>query len=284
MTGPGPVAIIGCGEMGRPIAIRLLKAGLSVVACDTNPTRTAPLADLGARVTGDLVEATRAAACALVLVNTEAQVRAVLEGIAPHRTPQMPIAIMSTISPAGMRDLSRHHACLVDAPLSGGPIRAEEGQLTILLGGAATDIDRFRPVLAPLASHILICGQVGAAQAAKVVNNILCHANTVLMAEALALGRSEGLNFEVLRQVMDVSTGRNYLTATSGAAERLYAGFTTEAASFQAILGILRKDIDIATSMARNKGQTLPGLTALSALLENLGEETFSTWSKVAGR
>lgn len=278
----GPVAVIGVGEMGRPVARRLLDAGLSVVVCDPDPGRTGPLVAAGARLAAQPSDAAQPAANILVLVNTEAQVRDVLADLATSRIAPRGIAVMSTISVAAIRDLARRHPGLVDAPVSGGPARAAEGRLTIMTGGELPDVEAMQPIFTHLASHVIHCGPIGSAQAVKVVNNVICHANTVLMAEALQLGLAEGIEIEVMRQVMEVSTGRNYLTETPGAAQRLYAELTKDRAAFAAILAILRQDLQIAVGSAETARQKAPALEAISELLGNLDDETRETWSRMA--
>lgn len=276
----GPVAVIGCGEIGHPVAKRLLNAGLSLVVCDPDPSRTEPLVAAGASMAVRPLHAAEAAANVIVLVNTEAQVCNVLADLATSARRR--IAVMSTISVGTMRDLARHHPGLVDAPVSGGPARAGDGRLTIMTGGELPDVEAMQPIFAHLASHVIHCGPAGSAQAVKVVNNIICHANTVLMAEALQLGLAEGVRIEVMRQVMEVSTGRNYLTETPGAAQRLYAEFTKDRAAFVAILGILRKDLKIAVGNADAARRNAPALKAVSELLQNLNDETRDAWSRIA--
>ncbi len=277
------VAVVGCGEMGGAVQRRLLARGVKVVVRDPDPTQTAPLLAAGAQVAADAAEAAGAADFVLVLVNTERQLREVFSEIAPVRPQGHGIAVMSTVSPKTMRELAGLYPRIVDAPVSGGPSRAAEGRLTFMIGGGADDVGGLRPTFEHLAAHVIPCGDPGAAQAAKIVNNVLCHANTVLMAEALLLGRSQGLDTETMRQVMDASTGRNYLTDARGAAERLYAGLTRDAEAFDAILQILRKDLDIAASVASAAGQQLPGVQALGALLHGIGGETFEIWRDLAG-
>ena len=117
----------------------------------------------------------------------------------------------------------------------------------------------------------------------KIVNNVLCHANTVLMAEATCLGMAYGLAPEAIRDVLEVSTGRNYLTQAPGAAAGLYGSYANERADFDGLLkGILQKDLRIAVEMMGEASMDLPGIRAIAALLESLGGETFENWRRAA--
>lgn len=288
MTKSQTYALIGAGNLGTPVARRLLDNWFDLTVCDRDQTRLRPLAVKGAKTT------TSVADCAshdviLSLVRTEAELSEVVEEIAcnrPGNAPKGRLVVLGTVPAIVLQDAAKRLApvsiSVVDAPVSGGAARARAGELTIMVGGANADIAALNPVFATLANHVFHCGGVGAGQAVKIVNNVLCHGVSVLMGEAMRLGLSQGLDPEIIAQVMEVSTGRNWLSAQPGLAAEVLGAQSVDRATFDGILAILQKDMVIAAELSDDAPGAYPMIKGVSDLIGGLGDETFETWRAVA--
>jgi 3-hydroxyisobutyrate dehydrogenase len=225
------VAVIGAGAMGDPIARRIHEGGYKLTVCDKNEDVLTRFAQLGARVTS------KAADCAssevvIVLVATGPQLRDVVlgpgglqSGLVDGNSPV--VAVMGTVSIATILEFQdsvrRSGLRVIDAPISGGVSGAENGTLTVMMGGETADIEFVRPVFSRLAGQLFHCGRVGSAQLMKIINNIVCIANVFISAEAYRLALEHGLNLAETAGVLDVSTGRNFVSADRAGVSSLYA-------------------------------------------------------------
>lgn len=282
------VAVIGVGAMGAPMAMNIHKAGFDLTVCDRNPAALAAFAERGVR------GVTRAADCAgcdavIVLVATPQQARAVVLGEdglrsgLDGRTPML--VIMGTIAPEAMRDLARElepsGVRVVDAPVSGGPVKAQASTLAIMMGGVAEDVDRLRPLMAAMGPSLFHCGPLGTGQATKIVNNLVGITTLMVAAEAYRIAGDNGISLPDAIPVFEAGTGRNFFTAQTKDAPEAYALWTATRDNFDSIQSILRKDIDLALAIGEGSGD-LPFTRALRAMLDTVGDDTFETWSAVA--
>lgn len=285
------VAVIGLGAMGRPMARRLAAAGFELTVCDADPSAMAAFADDSVRI-GRWPADCAAADVVLVIVATFDQVlttvsgtHGVLSGLNGTHRPLL--VVMSTVPASALaqlaQDLRAAGLRVVDAPVSGGVIGAEQGTLTIMTGGDPQDVEDARPILAALGSQHFHCGGVGTAQTMKLVNNIVCIANAAISAEAYELAARNGLSLGDVARVLDVSTGRNYLSKEPGTLQATYATMSRSPAAFASVMSILRKDMHLAGSLADETDGTYPALRALDSLLAAMGEETRARWHRMAG-
>ena len=276
------IAVIGTGNLGSPVAERLIATDHDVTACDSDPARLVPLAAKDAATT------TNAADCAdhdliLILVTTEAQVHKVTDTLA-RNAPKTPgiVAVLSTVPATAIGQTAQQLAAAgfqtLDAPVSGGAARALEGRLTIMAGGDKDTLTAARPILSAISDRIFHVGEIGAGQTIKIVNNILCHGISTLMGEALRLGMAHGLTPSAVAEVMEASTGRNWLSAEPGLAAQVLGDQSIDRATFEGILGILQKDMAIAAALAKEQDTPLPMIQGTADLIAALGEETYETW------
>ncbi len=284
------VAVVGIGAMGAPMARRIQAAGFELTVCDRNAKATGAFQERGAKV------ALTPADCAnsdivLVLVATPEQVRSVLLGehglVAGVSSARLPLlAVMSTISAEAIREIAAEiapsGARLIDAPVSGGVLKAEQGALTLILGGDPSDIARAAPVFASFGNRQFHCGQVGDAQTVKVINNILAIANVAIAGEAYRLAIENRLDIVKVAEVLDASTGRNYLSRDPSGPASAFASMVPDAAGFASLMGILRKDSGIAVEMTSRVDGDYPAIAGLARIIAALGDETFANWRRVA--
>jgi 3-hydroxyisobutyrate dehydrogenase-like beta-hydroxyacid dehydrogenase len=283
------VAVIGLGEIGRAIASRLLDQGHDVLACDRDDAAIDTAAALGARTT------TRAADCTssevvLVVVANDPQVRDVLEGadglLSETSAGKAPVVVvMSTVSVQAIKDMNgacrKRGISLVDAPLSGGALRAANGTLSLMVGGADEDVRRVRPVLDDLAAQVFHLGDVGSGAMIKIVNNVICAGSVFISAEAFRLAAENGVALADLLPVLEASSGRSFLTSDLDYALGTYAGITSSHELFEHTVASMQKDLELAEGVAADSAGAYPLLTGLAEILSTLGTETFENWNKV---
>ena len=221
MAATGPVGFIGVGNMGGPMAMNLVKNGFSLVVHDVDPlkadlwrTRGATLADSAAAVAGQ-VERT------ICMVETTGQAEAVIageHGLIRRARPGHIVVCMSTIDPFVARrlgdQLGAARIAMLDAPVSGGTVRAASGELSIIVGGAAETVAACQDLFRAMGKNIFHVGGLGQGLAMKLVNNMLVQVNAVAIAEALVLGVKAGLDPKTIYDVVRVSTGTSHAFET----------------------------------------------------------------------
>jgi 3-hydroxyisobutyrate dehydrogenase len=204
------LGFIGIGIMGEAMVLRLLEQGFALTVWNLTPDRYAKVVAAGAR---------RAQSPAAVAAASDIVLMCVLDapavenccfgenGLATAHGAGKIVVDHSTINPDATRDIAARLLRLaalrwVDAPVSGGPLAAREGTLTIMAGGEAADIAAVAPVMAALAGHFTPVGALGAGQTAKILNQAIVGAGYVLMAEALALAEAAGLRAAMLPECL----------------------------------------------------------------------------------
>jgi len=149
----------------------------------------------------------------------------------------------------------------IDGPVSGGPIAARAGAMTMLLGGDADAIAAIRPLIDLLTAKTVHVGGAGAGHAAKIVNNMLCAANLVLVAEAMRLGAAAGVEAEALLEGINAGSGR------SGVSEVNYPKWVLPGAFDSGFtMGLMRKDVALARDLAAGAGVEMPGFETIARI------------------
>jgi len=204
------VAFLGLGQMGTPMATRLLQAGHELTVWNRTPDRAKPLAAGGATVAGSPAEAGAGAAFAItMLANPTALTEVVLgeHGLAKGLGVGQVYIDMSTVGPHTVRSIAAQlpeGVATVDAPVRGSIGQAAEGRLEIFAGATDKDFERVRPILEPLGSlrHV---GGLGAGAAMKLIANLVLGASIAAVGEALALGEALGLGRAPLLDMLEGS-------------------------------------------------------------------------------
>lgn len=282
------VAFIGAGNMGAPMARCARRAGFELIVCDRNQVVLEEFAQEGVRVT------TEVAACAdadvvIVLLANDAQImdamlgeRGLAQAISDERHPI--ICMMSTTLPDTLRalqgPLQTAGARLIDAPISGGIVGAEQGTLTIMLGGEESDVQSVMPLMQSMGKRIFHCGALGSAEVVKVINNMLCVTNMFLTAEAIDLAQKHGVSFETLSPILAVSTGLNFLTADAEIGRAQYRAWARSAEAYTAIHNVVSKDLHLALTMADLAKINLGLLKGVSEYVDSADPEAMSRWMR----
>jgi 2-hydroxy-3-oxopropionate reductase len=203
-TPPASVAIVGVGVMGGAIATRLLDTGATVIVFDRDDKKTRALTEKGARAAHSAAEAARRAQFVITSLNSAKIVEAAVfgpEGVASSANADTLLIDMSSIDPDSTRGLAERFreatgGRWIDCPLSGGAPGALSGRLTVMAGGDEADFERARAVMDRLTANYTLMGPVGAGQATKLVNQVLCAIQFQAVAEAVALAERAGVNAE----------------------------------------------------------------------------------------
>jgi 3-hydroxyisobutyrate dehydrogenase-like beta-hydroxyacid dehydrogenase len=267
------VGFIGLGMMGNPMARNLLKAGHKLVVFDLNPEAVQKCADRGATVATALPDM---ASCRIIfiIVNTGAQLNEVLFGdnglVASLADGDKRIlVVMSTISPMLIKDIqqriSNSDITLVDAPVSGGPIIAELGQLSFMIGGADSESMKvLRPYLEAMGKDIFTVDGLGSGLAVKLINNIVALGNAYVFTEALAIGAEANLDIERVVEIMSASSGKNWCTDNW----EMYKAFLGLILAEPAFQQTAEKDIDTAIEWSADLGLDIPTLQHVRAIVK----------------
>lgn len=263
------IGIVGVGAMGLPMALRLRDCGFDVAVHDIDPRRTAAAREGGCRVEADAATLGRASELLIVVVVDGAQTRQVLFGDAPGGAARaLPagatVLLCPTISPEDVEDAAARLQALglgvIDAPMSGGPARARDGSMSLMVAGADAVVERVRPALDALSTRLFRVGtRPGHGARTKLVNNLLAAINLAGAAQAHRLAMHLGLDAAVTQAVIAQSSGQSWIG--SDRAQRWLAGD----AGVHARMALLAKDSALALACARDAGLQLPVAEAAAA-------------------
>ncbi len=266
------IGFIGIGNMGRPMSANLVKGGYTVILYDLDAKRAKHAAEgIGAKSATSLAELGSQADAIVTMLPTGKEVRACLleteGGALAANLPKGAIVMdMSSADPVGTRelhaDLARRGLLLVDAPVSGGVPRATDGSLAIMIGGDAAAVAQAKPVLGKMGTRLFEVGGPGNGHAMKALNNFVAGTGFIAVAEAVLVGKSFGLDPNVMMDVMNVSTGKNFNTEHVAKQHLISRQFASGFA-----LGLLAKDVGIADDLAKALNIHSPMIDMSSALL-----------------
>jgi 3-hydroxyisobutyrate dehydrogenase-like beta-hydroxyacid dehydrogenase len=215
------VGFIGLGIMGSRMAASLRRAGHELTVYNrTRATAEAWAAEHGASVAATPAEAGAAADVVITMVVDGDQVQEILlgpGGVAEGAAPGTLCVDMSTIAPSQTRAigsaLAERGLSLLDAPVTGSAPRAEDGTLTIMVGGDERDFERARPLLDAMGALVLHVGPLGQGEMLKLVNNAVAAANAATLAQALVVAKATGVDLEALVAVMGAGSGGSAMLA-----------------------------------------------------------------------
>lgn len=262
------IAVIGCGAMGGGMIARLLEKDHAVLCFDTQPEMRARAASLGATACEDFA-AIAAAADLIILSLPRAEiVRSVMQELGPLLRAGTVVLDASTSEPATTKALAATAESagyvFLDGPVSGGPAGAKGGTMTMVLGGPEAAIAKIRPILQDLTAKIVHVGLSGSGHAAKIANNLLCAANLVLVSEMAKLADSSGISLQSLLEGVNAGSGRSGVSEVNFPkwiiSEGYDSGFT---------MGLMRKDVGLATKLADSAGLHLPATQMIAKIWED---------------
>ena len=268
------IAFIGLGNMGAPMALNLHKAGHTVSAFDLSAPACDKVRGQGVAIAASAADTLAGAEVVISMLPASRHVEALYlgeQGLMARIAPGTLVIDSSTIAAATSQKVAAAGAArgiaVIDAPVSGGTGGAIAGTLTFMVGGAAADLERARPLLEKMGANIFHAGEAGAGQTAKICNNMLLGILMIGTSEALALGTANGLDSKVLSEIMRRSSGGNWAlekynpmpgVMDAAPASRGYAGgFGTD---------LMLKDL----GLAQENATAVNAATPLGGLARNL--------------
>jgi 3-hydroxyisobutyrate dehydrogenase len=274
------VGFAGLGAMGAPMAKNLHRAGLLRAVWNRSAAKAAALAaELGCAAPASLQDFAAQLDVVVVCVSADADVREVIEGLAPGLPRGALVIDCSTVSADTARWADAHLAsravAFIDAPVSGGVEGAQKGTLAIMAGGTPADFERARPVLAAMGKTLEHFGPVGAGQATKATNQIMCAGIIRACAEAMAFAGAHALPLDRVVSTLGAGAGSSWYfvhRAPNMVKGSYPAGFRVR---------LHAKDLRIAQEMAARFGVHLPVVDAMLAeyaelIAQGFGDEDIS--------
>jgi len=250
-----PVAVLGLGAMGLAMAQCLVRS-FPVRGFDVAPARIALAAADGVVGTTSAAEAVAGAAVVVVSVRDGAQLREVAlgaGGAGEAMAAGAALVVTSTVGAGAVREvaaaLEPRGVLVVDAPVSGGPVRAAAGDLLMMVGASDEALAVAGPVLDALASTLSYPGGVGAGQDLKTVNQLLCGIHTAAANEALALAHAMGLDLDAVIETLGKGAAASFMFSDRGprAAQQLRG----ETPPLRSRLDVIAKDMGIVGDLTR---------------------------------
>ena len=252
------VGIVGVGNMGGAIARRLLQLGFSVHVHDIDPNKTTALEKLGAVVHSNAASLSEQARTVIVCVVDHTQVDQLLD---PHANPPWwetlqagdTVLLCPTLAPDYVESvasrLQAHGVFTIDAPMSGGPARAEAGTMSLMVACEDAVFARQEKLLQAMSDHVFRIGtRVGDGARTKLVNNLLAGINLVGAAEVMALSEHLGLSLDTTLSVIEQSSGQSWIGS-----ERMRRALANDLAP-RAHMTLLAKDTGLAVDAAKTAG------------------------------
>ena len=265
------IGFIGLGIMGKPMAVRLVRAGFPIVVHNRSPQAVEELAGEGAETASSPREIAERADVVITMLPDSPDVEAVVlgdDGVIAAVREGMLLVDMSTIAPATARQV---HAALaeqgveaVDAPVSGGEPAAVDGQLSIMAGGSEGAVKRADPIFGELGKVTTHIGGPGAGQVAKAANQVVVALTIQAVAEALTLASKAGVDPACVREALLGGFAQSKILEAHGEKmleDRFEPGFRIE---------LHRKDVGIALETARDQGVALPATAQVAELFNAL--------------
>jgi 3-hydroxyisobutyrate dehydrogenase len=248
------IGFIGLGVMGEPMCGHLARrSGKTVLAHDLNP---APLARLTRAGVKAATPKELAAKCQIILFSLPdgKAMQSVVAELEPNLQPGQCIVDTSTSSVAATREigtrLEAKGILFADAPVARTREAASRGELSIMVGASASTFEYVRPILETMGSDVSHCGPIGCGQVVKILNNMLVFQHTAALAEAIALGRRNGVPADVLLPIMAVGSGDSFVLRNHGMKSMVPRNYPERAFSVRYSI----KDLSYALEMAADAG------------------------------
>jgi 3-hydroxyisobutyrate dehydrogenase len=257
-----PVAFLGLGLMGGSMAANLARHGYQVKAWNRTGDRPGVkiAQEAGANIVDSIQSAISDAGIIFTCVGDVPDVEAVLlgeTGVINYAQPNTLIVDLSTIGSVAAKaigkQLQQRKLRFMDAPVSGGDIGAQNGSLTIMVGGSTTDFQECQPFLATMGKNITLCGDVGSGQAVKMCNQILGSIYMVGLCEAMQLAKHQGIDPHLIVEVCGTGAAASWALSNLGSKiinQDYDPGFAIKH---------MVKDLRLVQSINQTSGDNLPG-------------------------
>lgn len=256
------IGFIGLGIMGKPMASNLLGAGYSLRVYDINSEAVEGLTKKGATACKSIAEVAAACSTIITMLPNSPHVKQVVlgeGGVIHHAAPGTLVVDMSSIAPDSSKEidaaLREQGMRMLDAPVSGGEPKAQDGSLAIMVGGAQSDFEEAKPLFDILGGSAMLIGPIGSGNTCKLTNQIIVALNIAALAEGLLLAQKAGADVQKVFEA--IKGGLAGSTVMNAKAPMMIDGNYTP--GFKIDLHI--KDLNNALETAQTSGAPLP-LTA----------------------
>jgi hypothetical protein len=266
------IAFVGLGVMGEAMCRNLVRKGCwRVLGADLKPEPLARLKTDGVNTDGSLAEKVAAADVVLMCLPGGAEVEALClghGGLVQLARPGQTFVDMSTAPPRLMRQLAHAFGAkgvdFADAPVARTRRAAVDGTLSIMVGGSPAVFARLKPILATMGTEITHCGDVGAGQVVKIMNNMVVFETTLAVAEAIAIAEAAGVDGKVLYDTMAKGSADSFVLRNHGMKHLLPQDYPEQAFSVRYAI----KDLSYARELARETGVTARGADLMHEVFE----------------
>jgi 3-hydroxyisobutyrate dehydrogenase-like beta-hydroxyacid dehydrogenase len=255
--------VIGLGAMGLQMARHMAAKGFAVAGCDLLPDANARAKEHGVTICGSVAEVGAHAEVVIVMVATDEQVRDVVlsSGLLDQLAPRSVVCIASSVSPELCRELeasaARRGIGILDTPVVLGQEAANNGTLTVYVGGADAAFARAQPVLMAFGRQVLHLGACGNGQIAKTINNLLLWACMAANFEALGLAKKLGADVPRLVAALGQGSGANWSLSRWGKSTGKWS----------------EKDMDVALELAQDAHVPMPLAGLVDQLMKQINQE-----------
>lgn len=265
------VGFIGLGIMGRAMSRNIYQAGFPVTVWNRTHSKMEEAAMWGAELANSPREVAERSDVVITIVGDTPDVKEVLngeKGVFQGARPGVIVIDMSTIAAEAERELAAKAKMLgidyLDAPVSGGDVGAQNGTLSIMVGGEANVLEKVRPILEAMGKRIVHCGSVGAGQTVKACNQILCGLNLLAVVEALSYAKKAGVDVEKMIEVTTQGAGGSW--ALANYAPRIVQGDLDPGFSVE----FIQKDLRIVLQEAEQMQLPLMGTALVQQLIRSV--------------
>ncbi|MEM7594786.1 MAG: NAD(P)-dependent oxidoreductase [Cyanobacteria bacterium P01_A01_bin.83] len=267
------VAFLGLGLMGGSMAANLARHGYQVAAWNRTSGRPEVkiAADGGAKIVDSISAAVGNAEIVFTCVGDVPDVEEVLlgnEGVVNYAQKNTLVVDMSTIGSVAAKEigqkLQQQQFRFMDAPVSGGDIGAQQGTLTIMVGGSEADFNECLPLFEAMGKNITLCGEIGSGQGVKMCNQILCSLHMVGLCEAMQLAKQQGIDPNLIVDVC--GTGAAGSWALSNLGSKIIDQDYAPAFAIKHIV----KDLRLVQAINQASGDNLPGTELADRLFKTV--------------
>jgi len=273
------IGFIGLGTMGKPMALNLVKAGYSLICFNRSKAPVKELVAAGAEEALSISELAARSDVIITMLPADKEIMKVYtgEGGILHAIRDGSVCIdMTSARGDTIKEIARiasdmgKNVTFLDAPVSGGQAGAQNGTLTIMVGGDKNKVEEYRPIFEVLGSKIFYTGALGSGKAVKMINQLLNAGNTYIMSEALFLAKTMDLDMELLVNVINESSGTSWVFKNNAPKHVIPQNFEQ---GFR--LELMKKDLGLSIEQAQKNHLSLPVVNLIYQIYEAMSNQGY---------
>lgn len=271
------IGFIGLGTMGKPMALNLLKAGYSLICYNRSKQAVKELVNAGAEEAATVSELAAKSDIVITILPADKEIMEVYtaeDGIINAIRDGSVCIDMTSARGDTIKEIDKiakdrgKVITILDAPVSGGQAGAQNGTLTIMVGGAQKEVEACRPIFEAMGEKIFYTGGIGSGKSIKMINQLLNAGNTYILSEALYLAKTMDLDMELLSNVVNNSSGTSWVFKNNVPKHILPQNFEQ---GFK--LELMKKDIGLSIEQAHKKHLSLPVTNLIYQIYEAMSNK-----------